>query len=97
MSILQERQSRRALAAVEENGNGAARLARHAERWVSLVAGQAMPLEATLALIWLNIFVAANDGCLHTESRGPGFGTTMSMRLLTVRAETPELLDVLDA
>ena len=53
VSILQERQSLRALAAVEDEGHGAARLARYAERWVSLAAGQAMPLGATLALVWL--------------------------------------------
>jgi K+-sensing histidine kinase KdpD len=53
VSILQERQSLRALAAVEDEGYGAARLARYAEWWVSLAAGQAMPLGATLALVWL--------------------------------------------
>ena len=53
VSILQERQSLRALAAVEDEGYGATCLARYAERWVSLAAGQAMPLGATLALVWL--------------------------------------------
>jgi K+-sensing histidine kinase KdpD len=53
MSILQERQSLRALAAVEEGGNGAARLARLTEQCVNLAAGRALPLGATLALIWL--------------------------------------------
>ena len=53
VSILQERQNLRALAAVEVEGYGAARLARYAERWVGLAAGQAMPLGATLALVWL--------------------------------------------
>ena len=53
VSILQERQSLRAMAAVEDEGYGATRLARYAERWVSLAAGQAMPLGATLALVWL--------------------------------------------
>jgi K+-sensing histidine kinase KdpD len=51
--ILQERQSLRALAAVEDEGYGVARLARHAEWWVSLAAGQATPIGATLALVWL--------------------------------------------
>jgi K+-sensing histidine kinase KdpD len=47
--------------------------------------------------LWIaSTFVAANGGSLHAESRGLGLGTTMSMRLPTVSAETPELLDVLD-
>jgi K+-sensing histidine kinase KdpD len=47
--------------------------------------------------LWIaSTFVAANGGSLHAESRGPGLGTTMSMRLPTVSAETPELLDVVD-
>jgi hypothetical protein len=40
--------------------------------------------------------LAANGGSLHAQSRGPGLGTTMSMRLPTVSAETPELLEALD-
>jgi two-component system, OmpR family, sensor histidine kinase KdpD len=47
--------------------------------------------------LWIaSTFVAANGGTLHAESRGPGLGTTMSMRLSTVSAETPELLEVVD-
>jgi K+-sensing histidine kinase KdpD len=53
VSILQERQSLRALSAVEDEGRSVASLVRHTERWVSLAAGQAMPLGATLALVWL--------------------------------------------
>jgi K+-sensing histidine kinase KdpD len=68
VSILQERQSLGALAAVQDEGHGAARFARYAERWVSLLAGQAMPVGTTLALVWLatvglvviNYFVAFN-------------------------------------
>jgi hypothetical protein len=41
-------------------------------------------------------FIAANGGSLHAESGGRGLGTTMSMRLPTVSAETPELLEALD-
>ena len=47
--------------------------------------------------LWIaSTFIAANGGSLHAESRGPGLGTTMSMRLPTVSAETPELLEALD-
>ena len=41
-------------------------------------------------------FIAANGGSLHAESRGPNVGTTMSLRLPTVAADTPELVDALD-
>src|SRR6202046_2392867 len=53
VSIIQEHQSLRALAAVEDQGHGAARLARYAGWWVSLAAGQAMAFGGTLALVWL--------------------------------------------
>jgi signal transduction histidine kinase len=47
--------------------------------------------------LWIaSTFVAASGGSLHAESRRHGLGTTMSMRLPIVSAETPELLDVLD-
>jgi len=47
--------------------------------------------------LWIaSTFIAANGGSLHAESRGPGLGTTMSMRLPTVAAETPELADAFD-
>jgi two-component system, OmpR family, sensor histidine kinase KdpD len=47
--------------------------------------------------LWIaSTFIAANGGSLHAQSRGPGLGTTMSMRLPTVSAETPELLEALD-
>ena len=47
--------------------------------------------------LWIaSTFIAANGGSLHAESRAPGLGTTMSMRLPTISAETPELLEALD-
>jgi two-component system, OmpR family, sensor histidine kinase KdpD len=47
--------------------------------------------------LWIaSTFIAANRGSLHAESRGPGLGTTISMRLPTVAAETPELADARD-
>ncbi len=47
--------------------------------------------------LWIaSTFVAANGGSLHAESRGPNLGTTMSLRLPTVSADTPELVDALD-
>jgi two-component system, OmpR family, sensor histidine kinase KdpD len=47
--------------------------------------------------LWIaSTFIAANGGSLHAESRGPSLGTTISMRLPTVSAETPELLDARD-
>jgi two-component system sensor histidine kinase KdpD len=47
--------------------------------------------------LWIaSTFIAANGGSLHAESGGPGLGTTMSMRLPTVAAETPELADARD-
>ena len=47
--------------------------------------------------LWIaSTFVAANGGSLHAESRGPNLGTTMSLRLPTVAADTPELVDALD-
>jgi two-component system, OmpR family, sensor histidine kinase KdpD len=47
--------------------------------------------------LWIaSTFIAANGGSLHAESRGPSLGTTMSLRLPTVAADTPELVDALD-
>jgi K+-sensing histidine kinase KdpD len=47
--------------------------------------------------LWIaSTFVAANGGSLHAESRGPGFGTTISMRLPAATEEMPELMDALD-
>jgi two-component system sensor histidine kinase KdpD len=47
--------------------------------------------------LWIaSTFVAANGGTLHAESPGPDCGTTISLRLPTVSAETPELADALD-
>jgi two-component system sensor histidine kinase KdpD len=47
--------------------------------------------------LWIaSTFVAANGGSLHAESRGPGLGTTMSLRLPTISADTPELVEALD-
>jgi K+-sensing histidine kinase KdpD len=47
--------------------------------------------------LWIaSTFIAANGGSLHAESRGPGLGTTMSLRLPTVSADTPALVGVLD-
>jgi two-component system, OmpR family, sensor histidine kinase KdpD len=54
------------------------------------------PAGAGLGLWIASTFIAANGGSLHAESRGPGLGTTMSMRSPTVAAETPELVDALD-
>jgi two-component system, OmpR family, sensor histidine kinase KdpD len=53
VSILQERQRLRALSAFEEEDRRVARLARYAGEWMSRLAGNAMPLGATLALVWL--------------------------------------------
>lgn len=47
--------------------------------------------------LWIaSTFVAANGGSLHAESPGPNLGTTMSLRLPIVSAETPELVDVVN-
>jgi K+-sensing histidine kinase KdpD len=47
--------------------------------------------------LWIaSTFIAANGGSLHAESGGPNLGTTMSLRLPTVAADTPELVDALD-
>jgi K+-sensing histidine kinase KdpD len=47
--------------------------------------------------LWIaSTFVAANGGSLHAESRGPGLGTTMSLRLPTISADAPELVEALD-
>jgi K+-sensing histidine kinase KdpD len=47
--------------------------------------------------LWIaSTFIAANGGSLHAESRGPNLGTTMSLRLPTVSADTPALVSALD-
>ena len=47
--------------------------------------------------LWIaSTFIAANGGSLHAESGGPNLGTVMSLRLPTVSADTPELVDALD-
>jgi K+-sensing histidine kinase KdpD len=47
--------------------------------------------------LWIaSTFVAANGGSLHADSRGPGLGTTMSLRLPTVAADTPERVGAFD-
>ncbi len=39
--------------------------------------------------LWIaSTFIAANGGSLHAESRGPGLGTIMSLRLSSISAET---------
>jgi K+-sensing histidine kinase KdpD len=47
--------------------------------------------------LWIaSTFVTANGGSLYAESPGPNLGTTLSLRLPTVSADTPELAGVLD-
>jgi K+-sensing histidine kinase KdpD len=47
--------------------------------------------------LWIaSTFIAANGGSLHAESGGPNLGTMMSLRLPTVSADTPELVDALN-
>jgi K+-sensing histidine kinase KdpD len=47
--------------------------------------------------LWIaSTFITANGGSLHAESLGPDLGTTMSLRLPTVSADTPELVGALD-
>jgi K+-sensing histidine kinase KdpD len=47
--------------------------------------------------LWIaSTFIAANGGSLHAQSRGPSLGTTMSLRLPTVSADTPALVGALD-
>jgi len=47
--------------------------------------------------LWIaSTFIAANGGSLHAESPGPNLGTTISLRLPMVSADTPELVDALD-
>ncbi len=47
--------------------------------------------------LWIaSTFIAANGGSLHAESQGPNLGTTMSLRLPTMSAFTPELADALN-
>ena len=47
--------------------------------------------------LWIaSTFVTANGGSLYAESAGPNLGTTLSLRLPTVSADTPELAGVLD-
>jgi K+-sensing histidine kinase KdpD len=44
--------------------------------------------------LWIaSTFIAANGGSLHAESPGPNLGTTMSLRLPMVSADTPVLAD----
>ncbi len=54
------------------------------------------PVGSGLGLWIASTFIAANGGTLHAESRGLGLGTTMSMRLPTIAAQTPELVDAPD-
>ncbi len=54
------------------------------------------PAGSGLGLWIASTFITANGGSLHAERHGPGHGTIMSMRLPTVAAETPELVDALD-
>jgi K+-sensing histidine kinase KdpD len=43
--------------------------------------------------LWIaSTFIAANGGTLHAESAGPNLGTTLSLRLPAVSADTPELV-----
>ena len=47
--------------------------------------------------LWIaSTFVTANGGSLYAESPGPNLGTTLSLQLPTVSADTPELASVLD-
>jgi K+-sensing histidine kinase KdpD len=47
--------------------------------------------------LWIaSTFVIANGGSLHAESPGPNLGTTLSLKLPTVSADTPELAGALD-
>jgi K+-sensing histidine kinase KdpD len=47
--------------------------------------------------LWIaSTFIAANGGSLCAESAGPNLGTTMSLRLPMVSADTPELADALN-
>ena len=47
--------------------------------------------------LWIaSTFIAANGGSLHAESAGPNLGTTISLRLPTVSADTPELAGAID-
>jgi K+-sensing histidine kinase KdpD len=44
--------------------------------------------------LWIaSTFVAANGGSLHAESPGPNLGTTISLRLPTASADTPEFAE----
>ncbi len=47
--------------------------------------------------LWIaSTFIAANGGSLHAESPGPNRGATMSLRLPTASADTPELAGALN-
>jgi K+-sensing histidine kinase KdpD len=47
--------------------------------------------------LWIaSTFIAANGGSLHAQSPGPKLGTTISLRLPMVSADTPELAEALD-
>lgn len=60
------------------------------ERHAAVAAGTGLGL-------WIaSSFIAANGGSLFAESEGPNRGTTISLRLPTVAAADPELVDALD-
>jgi len=47
--------------------------------------------------LWIaSTFIAANGGTLHAESPGPNLGATISLRLPTVSADMPDLMDAVD-
>jgi K+-sensing histidine kinase KdpD len=47
--------------------------------------------------LWIaSTFIAANGGSLCAESPGPNLGSTMSLRLPMIAADTPELVDALN-
>ena len=47
--------------------------------------------------LWIaSTFITVNGGSLHAESGGPNLGSTLSLKLPTVSADTPELADALD-
>jgi K+-sensing histidine kinase KdpD len=47
--------------------------------------------------LWIaSTFIAANGGSLYAESPGPNLGSTMSLRLPMIAADTPELVDALN-
>jgi K+-sensing histidine kinase KdpD len=47
--------------------------------------------------LWIaSTFIAANGGSLHAESPGPNLGTTISLRLPTASADTPEFAEAVN-